>query len=765
MSSTEAMLKLHNFKCWKDKSISFHNSSTLLHGQSGSGKSTILLAISYALYGKVKKPTTKGEKKCSVQLSFPWIQIKRTHGPNTLSVSTNDMAYKNEVAQSVIDEMFGTFQRFSFSSFIQQKSNSSIVSLTSMEQLSVIESLCFDTDQSFKTIKNKINAVVSTNVNFLRDIEVRKSTLEEMVGNDDVKEEDGEYIFTTKDKLENEKKQLEKVLTGSINNDEILTDTLRELELKDAKLKGEMVQYNTILTKPSLIDNEDSICNKMLKRSIESTKLRKEYEELENEYNSKYNDYQEFSKSEIERVEGELNEMTEERANHILNLPMYRSSQKEVEKESKEFISELKTKYKIKARLLSTVLKAATKLHDTTTTDIKKEEDEFTRLRKLIEQKEILSKEYSCPSCSSKVVIVDGELTSSSAAPIITTLEKEFRNSKKKISTLRTTQLDLATVVAELELFREILEHKETTTIEECARARKYLAKRPKLLKTLEKYKTPSSNVLLLKDQRDEAKEKYESGCVCVEINNAQEELKLRKEKEKARQELDRITKILEETSLKITAIKESLDIVSENTANRKRLAEIEVQLQELSIRQMNLDKWKSHKRIKEQLSTVKKERDRLLELVEKAKSFKKLCVDSQICVLRDIIECINECAKFYLDRMFDEPISMSLKYVKQDDTIKNLKIKIYTVLNYKGTEYDSIDELSGGERDRVNLAYTLALNELMNSRILMLDETLSSLDLDTKSDVMTMIKSKFTNVIVVSHGIDHSLFDKVVSF
>ena len=228
---------------------------------------------------------------------------------------------------------------------------------------------------------------------------------------------------------------------------------------------------------------------------------------------------------------------------------------------------------------------------------------------------------------------------------------------------------------------------------------------------------------------------------------------------------LDRITKILEETRSKITAIKESLDIVSENTTNRKRLAEIGVQLQELSIRQMNLDKWNSHKRIKEQLSSVKEERDRLLELVEKAKSFKKLCIDSQICVLRDIIECINECAKFYLDRMFDEPISMSLKYVKQDDTIKNLKIKIYTVLKYKGTEYDSIDELSGGERDRVNLAYTLALNELMNSKILMLDETLSSLDLDTKSDVMTMIKSKFTNVIVVSHGIDHSLFDKVVSF
>ncbi|MBT3407147.1 SMC family ATPase, partial [Candidatus Woesearchaeota archaeon] len=69
-------LKLQNIRSYKFEEIKFPNGSVLLSGDIGSGKSTILLAIEFALFG-VKKPDLtgnallrKGKKEASVELKF-----------------------------------------------------------------------------------------------------------------------------------------------------------------------------------------------------------------------------------------------------------------------------------------------------------------------------------------------------------------------------------------------------------------------------------------------------------------------------------------------------------------------------------------------------------------------------------------------------------------------------------------------------------------------------------------------------------------------
>jgi len=69
-------VKLHNIRSYKDAKIEFKEGSTLLLGDIGSGKSTILLAIEFAIFGFLKSEITgnsllrHGEQNGFVELGF-----------------------------------------------------------------------------------------------------------------------------------------------------------------------------------------------------------------------------------------------------------------------------------------------------------------------------------------------------------------------------------------------------------------------------------------------------------------------------------------------------------------------------------------------------------------------------------------------------------------------------------------------------------------------------------------------------------------------
>jgi len=70
-------MKLHlkNFRIYEDRTFDLGSSGiTLIAGKSGQGKSTILLAITFALYGTGTKLQTNGKKSCSVLLEMDGIK-------------------------------------------------------------------------------------------------------------------------------------------------------------------------------------------------------------------------------------------------------------------------------------------------------------------------------------------------------------------------------------------------------------------------------------------------------------------------------------------------------------------------------------------------------------------------------------------------------------------------------------------------------------------------------------------------------------------
>jgi DNA repair exonuclease SbcCD ATPase subunit len=118
-----------------------------------------------------------------------------------------------------------------------------------------------------------------------------------------------------------------------------------------------------------------------------------------------------------------------------------------------------------------------------------------------------------------------------------------------------------------------------------------------------------------------------------------------------------------------------------------------------------------------------------------------------------------------YLEKFFpDNPITVEIRPFKETKK-KEIKNCIDIVVGYKGENID-IESLSGGEYDRVVLSIVLSLNNIFGSELLMLDESISSLDDDASKNILYTLKDDFSDrklVVMVSHQTEHGLFDKIV--
>ena len=148
------------------------------------------------------------------------------------------------------------------------------------------------------------------------------------------------------------------------------------------------------------------------------------------------------------------------------------------------------------------------------------------------------------------------------------------------------------------------------------------------------------------------------------------------------------------------------------------------------------------------------------------ASDLKLLSEKAQMKAISSVLDTLNAGAKDFLDMMFlQAPISVFLKPFKENKD-SSVKAKLSLTITYKGNEIDNVaDDLSGGELDRVILAYNLALNNMYNSPILLLDEAFTGLNqelIDICLDCLRQIADKKL-VVIVSHGISRGQFDEVV--
>jgi ABC-type polar amino acid transport system ATPase subunit len=187
-----------------------------------------------------------------------------------------------------------------------------------------------------------------------------------------------------------------------------------------------------------------------------------------------------------------------------------------------------------------------------------------------------------------------------------------------------------------------------------------------------------------------------------------------------------------------------------------------------------DIEKYQAYKKDKTTYNTwinkvelLQKEEFECRKLYAASTLLKEKILEAESIAMINIISSINTHANVYLECFFpDNPISVKLvtfKETKKGKTIKK-KPQINLEIEYKGMEAD-INMLSGGELSRIILAFSLALGEMFNTPMMLLDECTSSLDQELNTVVMDGIRENFSGniVIIIAHQCITGMFDKVI--
>ena len=151
-------MKLHlvNFRCYSDKTFEFGDDGlVLITACSGAGKSTILMAIQFALFGTGTKISSYGKTACKVELEFNDIKIVRTKRPNRLILNDE---YEDAVAQEIINKTFG--DTFDVTGYISQNALNSFIIMSPTDKLEFLEKFAFK-NINLSEIKNRCKTLIS----------------------------------------------------------------------------------------------------------------------------------------------------------------------------------------------------------------------------------------------------------------------------------------------------------------------------------------------------------------------------------------------------------------------------------------------------------------------------------------------------------------------------------------------------------------------------------------------------------------------------
>jgi len=450
-------LTLKNFRCHEKETFDLPTDSfVLLAGASGKGKTTIFEAILYSLYGTVKKPITHGKSTCSVTLETDNISITRTTKPNNLIVRFMGQNYEKEEAQGVIDTFMGmNATEFAASSYVVQRSDSSVISFTPTEQLKFVQDIVFS-DNFHTEVQSTIKFNIAETTSLKNTIETQIKMLAERIKIEEVNIKD---IKEPTDQTSTE-------LTAKLSelNSE-LADKRRELSIIEQGLKG-VEQY-----KSQLQERQKRITE--LTSSIETLKkvtpVQGNIDELKEQLLSMKNEYSEFVKHEnYQKAQKEFAKAKSDYFGSIKNQIQSVKKNKCSEKEVKEY-EHLKEKY--------TIYLTEKALNDKFSTDKTKAEERYNEIvaivakvlkirkttkaktfmpkleAKIKEQKDILfslNKSVKCPCCEEELVYqeeyeTDGIVTRPALHKYIS---KEY--TEKEISSAKTLYESLQTYYSEL---------------------------------------------------------------------------------------------------------------------------------------------------------------------------------------------------------------------------------------------------------------------------------------------------------------------------
>jgi exonuclease SbcC len=764
-------ITLKNFRCWDQKELELGEEGlTLLSGQSGAGKSTILMAIYFALFGVGKKISSK-EGKTKVILEIKDLKIERTKRPNRLIVKNSTGEWQDDVAQSIINNEFGS--HFDVSCYLNQQGENSFVKMSPIDKLLFLEKFSIN-DFDIQSLKKKLKHITSVEKeNWIRhqsSFEMVQNVLNECIlpeppsKSKPIEMKDEGFIDRPIEQELWETKTLCKEVknrTATVKNENMilneLQDKLSELQNKN---KGDVVL--------SKLKHKIKMCSEKRKYTVLQEQLEDTKKMIENEIES--------SKKKIEKRIDELQSKEPEYScselkKQIENIEIRNQEQTSVNN-LKNRIDKLSSKIKPVDVLIENRIKTVEELKGKTTNRIKV---------------------FNCPCCSEKVVlsseksssleVYDPEKHVINDTSSTLTVE-ELRERIIKIDNALQKQEFIQQQIKELE--DELKDYSVDTAGEEVdvSTLRDKLNMENNRIRKLEKlierrdgdYK--SSTLIMLEEKLHTIRNKIdELPCfsdeneIDNEIDNEDELRNEYEEQKRIRTEILTINNQIENTSRRILEQTEQTEqSKKEHTLKWGKIRnpnKLKILLERQKLSREWIE-WEKEKQNWDNKNTkVTEERIKVDDSNKRYTATLKLkekILRSESLILNNMVENINIHAQEWLDLFFpDTPLHSTLKTWKTNK--KGTKPTIDIEIQYKDREID-VNSLSGGEFARLTLAYTLALSDVFKSPLIMLDECTASLDEELSSTVFDSIKDKFSSklALIIAHQVVKGDFDTVIN-
>jgi len=789
-------LKLSNIRSYDNETINFNQNITLLSGDIGCGKSSILLAIEFSLFGFVKgtvngdmllrKGCTSGFAELTFQIDDQLITIKRTlkktskdiqQGPGSITINNSTQDYTATELKDRILNILGYPKSllktskdliFRYTVYTPQELMKQILFEDSEQRLNSLRKV-FDI-QKYKTIKDNLNIANSLfrqQITYLKNITKDLTDVESKI-----KELEEHKIKTDKDieiinsRLNNLRKELETDQTikkdfdnkiKEINEKKKLIHSHEELirtkELQNSELKTSIDKYDI---------NLNEIKTKLLKdipKTIDETEIQNKILELSksvNEHISKKN----ILENNIKVFQLNFNDLNK----RIIELRRSLMKKTEILNSIEEITKKIESYRDVKEKLDDMIKQkhlASARIYQLNS-EIEKSKQKAEKINELT----------NCPTCKQDVSDMHKEDIKNKELELINKYKKEIFDLKQKSNQF----------VDDINILNK--QHEE------------FLHNKNKLvelnleMKDIDKKQKEYDGAFL---NLNESKNNIEKIKKELDIENQTDIEKIKHELEEHKNKLIEAKKInaiiAEQKTLntKIESmnklIKQYLEIIDKNNLSteeskkimlrlKEEISNIDVSKLEELDKEIELLKSQIHQNEinlnvnKNELNNIRKnllEYNNKLKIILEHKSRLDHFEKTKDWINKDFVELIDIIEKqtmSYVNQQFNEYFQTWFEMLMDNDINAHIDENFSVIVNVDGYDY-ALESLSGGEKTAIALAYRLALNQVINSiqmkiktkDLLILDEPtdgFSKEQLDRVRDIIKNANAK--QIIIVSH-------------